>query len=215
MRAGKKFNGKKEYAKGLDYLSIRRFRFRLKCEECKSIITFLTDPKNRDYEMETGASRNFDATREENSDTNKTVVENGPEAEQDSMKLLENRTLDSRREMEMLDRLEEMRQNNRRREQVNVNNLFEPKELEDEMAEEVLAQAAFKGKQNSVKRIDEDEPPPSVIKESPSVIQESKGESNNPAFTIVCKKRKNPHGLLKTKKKKKINMLVSYDSDSN
>ena len=43
---GKKFNARKEFAKGEDYLGIKILRFYIRCPHCTSEITFKTDPKN-------------------------------------------------------------------------------------------------------------------------------------------------------------------------
>jgi hypothetical protein len=60
MYKGKKFNSKKEDCKGEDYMGIRRFRFYIKCVMCSNEIAFKTDPKNTDYECESGATRTFE-----------------------------------------------------------------------------------------------------------------------------------------------------------
>src|SRR5271168_1651757 len=61
---GKKFNARKEDAQE-SYLSIKIYRFYIRCTRCSAEITFKTDPKNMDYTAERGASRNFEPWREE------------------------------------------------------------------------------------------------------------------------------------------------------
>jgi hypothetical protein len=95
MYAGKKFNSKKELIKGEDYLGIKKFRFYIKCCVCSAEITFKTDPKNSDYECESGASRNFELWRETTDAVDAAKKEREEEDKMDSMKSLENRTLDS------------------------------------------------------------------------------------------------------------------------
>ena len=63
MGAGKKFNAKKEEAGS--YLSIKRYRFYIKCSVCSTLITYKTDPKNGDYEIEQGATRIFELRKEQ------------------------------------------------------------------------------------------------------------------------------------------------------
>ncbi|KAH9946423.1 CWC16 protein [Epithele typhae] len=104
---GKKFNARKETVDGEDYYGIKIFRFYIKCTLCSAEITFKTDPKNTDYAAEHGASRNFEPWREE-----KAEEENNP------MKALENRTVDSKREMDILDALQDIRARNARNERV-------------------------------------------------------------------------------------------------
>ncbi|KAL3788892.1 hypothetical protein HJC23_002646 [Cyclotella cryptica] len=113
---GRKFNSKKEPVKGVDgkYLGIQRFRFYIKCSECSRPITFLTDPKNADYEMESGGTRNYEVWHDERK-TNEQFEKDVEEDEKmDSMKALENRVLESQREMAELDALEEIRAMNAR-----------------------------------------------------------------------------------------------------
>lgn len=77
---GKKFNSRKEDAKGEKYLGIQIYRFYIRCPECLSEITFKvwpcysigtvwhyhhllqTDPQNADYVPEHGAVRTFQVT---------------------------------------------------------------------------------------------------------------------------------------------------------
>ena len=71
MYRGKKFNSRKEDMPGEDYMGIRKFRFYIKCSVCSAEITFCTDPKNSDYECESGALRNFEMWRENDKKTKK------------------------------------------------------------------------------------------------------------------------------------------------
>jgi hypothetical protein len=107
-----KFNARKETVDGESYLTLRIFRFYIKCPMCSTEITFKTDPQNTDYTMEHGATRNFDFHREA-AIAEREDRERRANAERDNpMQLLENRTLQSRREMDMLDALEEMQDRN-------------------------------------------------------------------------------------------------------
>jgi|EP00970_Alexandrium_tamarense_P012199 hypothetical protein len=113
---GRKFNSKKEPVKGVDgkYLGIQRFRFYIKCGDCSRPITFLTDPKNADYEMESGGTRNYEVWHDENKTNAEFEKQQEEDEKLDSMKALENRVAESQREMAEMDALEEIRAMNQR-----------------------------------------------------------------------------------------------------
>ncbi|KAI9622602.1 hypothetical protein KEM48_007219 [Puccinia striiformis f. sp. tritici PST-130] len=104
------------------------FRFYIKCPRCSNEITFKTDPKHSDYVAEHGAQRNFEPWREEEaakngagSDSEDDVerllaVEQAEleEEQEDSMRSLEKNQIESKREMEILDKLQEIRTRNAR-----------------------------------------------------------------------------------------------------
>eukprot|EP00428_Durinskia_dybowskii_P078822 CAMPEP_0170362602 /NCGR_PEP_ID=MMETSP0117_2-20130122/4418_1 /TAXON_ID=400756 /ORGANISM="Durinskia baltica, Strain CSIRO CS-38" /LENGTH=309 /DNA_ID=CAMNT_0010617027 /DNA_START=57 /DNA_END=983 /DNA_ORIENTATION=- len=120
MYRGKKFNSRTEICKGEDYMGIRKIRFYIKCSVCSAEITFKTDPKNSDYECESGASRNFEVWRETEEAKEQVAAEREEEDANDTMKALENRTLDSKIEMDVLDALDEIRAINQRHERVDT-----------------------------------------------------------------------------------------------
>ncbi|KAF4562568.1 Splicing factor YJU2 [Pleurotus pulmonarius] len=115
---GKKFNARKETVEGEDYYGIKIFRFYIKCTLCSAEITFKTDPKNTDYSAEHGASRNFEPWREEAAVEEEDRLAKLEEEENNPMKALENRTVDSKREMDILDALQDIRARNARNERV-------------------------------------------------------------------------------------------------
>jgi hypothetical protein len=85
---------------------------------CSAEITFKTDPKNTDYSAEHGASRNFEPWREEQAVEEQDRLAKLEEEENNPMKVLENRTIDSKREMDILDALQDIRARNARNERV-------------------------------------------------------------------------------------------------
>ncbi|KAH7889939.1 hypothetical protein F5I97DRAFT_613635 [Phlebopus sp. FC_14] len=115
---GKKFNARKETVEGEDYYGIKIFRFYIKCTLCSAEITFKTDPKNTDYAAEHGASRNFEPWREEKAVEEEDRLARLEEEENNPMKALENRTVDAKREMDILDALQDIRARNARNERV-------------------------------------------------------------------------------------------------
>lgn len=113
---GRKFNSKKEPMGGPEgrYLGIQRFRFYIKCTHCSRTISFLTDPKNTDYEMESGGTRNYEVYKDKERSEEEIALEKEKGEKEDPMKALENRVLESQREMADLDNLEEIRAMNRK-----------------------------------------------------------------------------------------------------
>jgi hypothetical protein len=85
---------------------------------CSAEITFKTDPKNTDYSAEHGASRNFEPWREEKELEEEDRLAKLEAEENNPMKVLENRTVDSKREMDILDALQDIRARNARNEKV-------------------------------------------------------------------------------------------------
>lgn len=108
MYKGTKFNTRMEDVKGEDYLGIKIFRFYYRCTACSAEFCMKTDPKNTDYVVEGGATRNYEPWREREKEKLQSAVEREEEERGNAMKALENRTLDSRREMDMMAALDEM-----------------------------------------------------------------------------------------------------------
>src|ERR1700737_3028119 len=110
---GKKFNARKEDAQET-YLSVKVLRFYIRCTRCSAEITFKTDPKNTDYVAERGASRNFEPWREEKPEETDEERFARLEEENNPMKDLEMKQMDSKREMEIMDQLDQVRASNAR-----------------------------------------------------------------------------------------------------
>ncbi|KFV67778.1 Coiled-coil domain-containing protein 94, partial [Dryobates pubescens] len=115
---GKKFNARKETVQNEVYLGLPIFRFYIKCTRCLAEITFKTDPENTDYTMEHGATRNFQAEKLLEEEEKRMQKEREEEELNNPMKVLENRTKDSKLEMEVLENLQELKELNQR--QANV-----------------------------------------------------------------------------------------------
>ncbi|KIY95144.1 hypothetical protein MNEG_12818 [Monoraphidium neglectum] len=109
MYKGTKFNTLKEDVAGEDYLGIQVFRFYYRCTKCAAEFTMKTDPKTADYVMEHGASRNYEPWREADAAKADAAIQKEEEERGNAMKALENRTLESKREMDLMDTLDEMR----------------------------------------------------------------------------------------------------------
>ncbi|XP_015115248.1 splicing factor YJU2 [Diachasma alloeum] len=122
---GKKFNARKEDVEGDDYLGIRIYRFYIKCTRCLQEISFKTDPKNTDYEIEAGATRNFMALKLAEEQAQREEDEEKEEEATNPMKLLEKRTHQSKQELELLESLEELKDLNRRQQTINYDEMLE------------------------------------------------------------------------------------------
>ncbi|XP_028159500.1 splicing factor YJU2-like [Ostrinia nubilalis] len=99
---GKKFNARKEDVEIEDYLGIRIYSAHGAFK-----ISFKTDPKNTDYEIEAGATRHFRALKLAEEQTKREEEEQKEEEANNPMKLLEYRTEQSTQEIELLESLEE------------------------------------------------------------------------------------------------------------
>ena len=116
MYRGRKFNSKKENVGGAEgkYLGIQRYRFYIKCTACSRPLTFLTDPENTDYEMETGGTRTFEVHKDRDKIKEDVETKELQSEKEDPMKALENRVLASQKEMQDLDNLDEIKAMNMR-----------------------------------------------------------------------------------------------------
>ncbi|XP_055901790.1 splicing factor YJU2 [Eupeodes corollae] len=179
---GKKFNARKEDVENETYLGIRIYRFYIKCTRCLQEISFKTDPQNTDYEIEAGATRNFMALKLAEEQARKEEEELREEEANNPMKLLENRTQQSRNEIELLESLEELRDLNRRQQSVDYETMLqqyntmetekERLERQEREDEEFIKSVTFKNKQSDGKRI--------VVEEIIEDVKVEKTESPDP-----------------------------------
>ncbi|XP_022094708.1 coiled-coil domain-containing protein 94-like [Acanthaster planci] len=175
---GKKFNAKTETVQDETYLGLRIYRFYIKCPKCISEISFKTDPENEDYTLEHGATRLFEAAKMLRKATEQEKREREEEEANNPMKVLENRTKDSKLEMEIIENLEELRELNARKVDVDYAEILRRKaEAEEEMLrkqeeedEAYIAQLFGKQDGGLIKRLeddpDEDEGAPSWLPSS-------------------------------------------------
>jgi hypothetical protein len=238
---GKKFNANKETVDGENYYSIKIFRFYIRCPKCHAEITFKTDPANLDYVAETGAVRNFEPWRDNEVVDEQTKVQRALDEEINPIKALENKTIDSKREMETLDLLDEMRMRNDRLEGVNVDEVLEqliaesPGIADDDEELDRIAKEVFAN--NKISKT----PQQSAIiascitdsdNEDEPVTQKMAASNSDSSSKLLLNKRAGDWSTLLTKKHKvdaipgnsnlvitpnlklKKPMLASYNSDS-
>ncbi|NP_001155925.1 coiled-coil domain containing 94 [Acyrthosiphon pisum] len=159
---GKKFNARKEDAENEDYLGIRIYRFYIKCTRCLQEISFKTDPRNTDYEIEEGATRNFMALKLAQEQEKREEDAEKEEEATNPMKLLENRTQQSKQEIELMESLEELRDLNRRQGNVDYDSMllkYNPAELKEQIKrmQEVEDENTVKNLMGIKRKINENE----------------------------------------------------------
>ncbi|KAI9280298.1 CWC16 protein [Umbelopsis sp. AD052] len=214
---GKKFNARKETVEGESYLNIKIFRFYIRCTRCSAEITFKTDPQNTDYVAENGVSRNFEPWRDEGAESEEQRRQQEEEEEYDPMKALENRTEDSKREMDILDALDEIRTRNARSERVDVDDVMGKLSTEDQgvvkqalneddLEDERLAASIFTSASGQkVRKLNDGDLQPDAV----ALLADSELVKNMPSFKtpLVAKKRKaeDTNSLGITVKKKTVN----------
>ncbi|CAL4949007.1 unnamed protein product [Urochloa decumbens] len=116
---GTKFNARKEDAAGERYLgAIQVFRFYIRCPRCSAEIAFKTDPRNSDYAVESGATRNLEGPWGGAADGDEEDPAAAREGGGDAMAALEGRARAGRREMGAEAALEEARERSARRARV-------------------------------------------------------------------------------------------------
>jgi hypothetical protein len=151
---GKKFNARKERAIGEDFLGLQIFRFYIRCPVCASEIMFKTDLENTDYVCERGATRNYEPWRDETKAFMEMKEDREKTEEHNPMLALENRTLDSKREMDILDALDEIKTKNAQLQQIDpdeiISKLYQGQGIEEQLEDilekedEELARSIFR-----------------------------------------------------------------------
>jgi len=170
---GKKFNSRKETVIGVDYYGIKIFRFYMRCPRCAAEFTIKTDPKNSDYVAEMNCSRNFEPWRDKEQQMEDAKKKRESEEEGDAMKALENRTLDSKIEMDIIDALDEIRALNQRNATIDADTLItQHRKVYDEMQrrlaekdEAELEGIVFKNSPSYVRRVEEPIPDSAILSE--------------------------------------------------
>lgn len=229
---GRKFNARKEHSgeskeyfppasngsaanNNSEYYNISIFRFYIRCTRCSAEVTFKTDPKNMDYTCEKGAIRNFEPWRDHNEkeETEEERLNRLEEEENESaMAKLETKTLDSKREMQIADALDEIRTRNARNERVDQEDVLETllevkdeSQLERERQEkedEEAAKRAFRTDEDKfVRRVIEDaEEAPAQAGPSAATAEETT-KVEIPSFKKTVKRKRDLGAALGIKKK--------------
>lgn len=176
MGKAKKFNAKKETVRGEEYLTLKIFRFYMKCTACAAEFTIKTDPQNSDYVVEAGAVRNFEPWKENAKIVDEAKKQREEEEEGDVMKQLENKSMDSKVELDIMEGLDDIRAINARNAKLSTEEVLEGLHKQYQDADntldpedaEILANTVFKNSKNYVRRIEADvseEPQAKKLKE--------------------------------------------------
>lgn len=186
---GTKFNARKESVEEEKFHGIQIYRFYIRCQRCAAEITFKTDPENLNYQVEKGAQRNFEPWREEKALNEELQQKKEEEEENNPIKALENRTEQSRREMEIMDALDEIRTQNAKEERVS--------------AKEVLRSIAEKEIANETKkRQAEDEEDSLLAKQVFSVVNDKRVKRAKEEDAVAREKAIKASVLTKDKRSK-------------
>ncbi|KAJ2454851.1 Pre-mRNA-splicing factor cwf16 [Coemansia sp. RSA 2336] len=214
---GTKFNARKETTDET-FHSIPIYRFYIRCQKCAAEITYKTDPENANYIAEKGAERNFEPWREEKA-LNEQLDREKEEEEENPIRALENRTKQSRREMEVMDELDEIRLQNARLEGTEAMAVVKNHRKEEEEAlrrqeeeDDRLAKMVFAG-ENRIKRAREEDAVERERAIKQSVCKRADaGKSTNSAISRALQ------GVVKKEKtasseQPSLSMLAAYGSD--
>mmetsp|Transcript_14758 Transcript_14758/g.48259 ORF Transcript_14758/g.48259 Transcript_14758/m.48259 type:complete len:321 (-) Transcript_14758:136-1098(-) len=154
MYKGKKFNSRKEDVEGPEgeYLGIKILRFYFKCVTCSAEFTIKTDPKNMDYEVEGGARANYVPYKDEANQRKAAFDAREASEKDDTMAQLENKTKDSKMEMDILDALDDIRSQNNRVARLEMDEVIERHRLQTQREQELEEQRKL-----AASSLDEDE----------------------------------------------------------
>ncbi len=175
---GTKFNSMKETVQGEDYLGIRIFRFYMRCPNCSSEFTIRTDPKNADYSVELGCTvstlgcahnvtcflilvlqRQMEPWKQADDLRDALLEKRVGDEGGDAMKELENKTLDSKMEMDILDGLDEIKALNARASSIKVDDILAKRAEEDErlgQEDELVLLETFEGRTKRLLHAEDD-----------------------------------------------------------
>lgn len=134
IATGTKFNAKKEVFDDAKYNNLSIYRFYIRCPRCSNRIIYRTDPKERHYEVEQGATENFRALKLAEREAEEAKEAEVEEEKINPMKHLENRTKASKLQMEATEQIQNIRSIKAKFNSVNLDQLIAEKRREREAA---------------------------------------------------------------------------------
>jgi len=169
---GSKIQSNVDKMPGMMYLNrVTIWRFHVRCPCCRSVIVFRTDPENQDYEIVSGGTRSFRSAyvraREAIADeeAEKEIQDNNP------MKLLEDRTFASKRELEAVELLEDLQDVRRRPNNTDATGLLEKRHISDVEKARILLRRQHEE--------DEDEINTMLLKQNAIIVQDEIDDDDN------------------------------------
>jgi len=200
MARGRKFNGKKEEGKDPDYLGTKVLRFHIKCETCSAPMVFRTDPKSSGFVMVSGGRENKTTAGTFNPLADVVEIDVDKVANLDPVAALEQRALETKKEMDILHELEKEMQKSQARNLAAGKplDLSKSDDVEQINDEEESAVRAFREKQRLLEFQTDSVFAP--VKVSLDGLNKSKTDES---FSFVRK----------VKKSKTTSSLVPYDDD--
>jgi len=219
---GKKFNARKEDVMGETYLGIQIYRFYIKCTKCLREITFKTDPANGDYELEHGAIRNFESIRLAEKQAKEEATKEAEEEALNPMKLLENRTRDSRQEMAAIEALEDIKELNARHADIKIEQMLAQKreqekqyellkkQLEEE-EDEAEIRKAFGGKPIAKADPDDDDETEEIVEKEEEILPLSINDTKPKASISFAQ----PNNAKKQPPKNSLSMVIKKKPTTN
>jgi len=131
LRVGTKINMRKETVPNEFYLTIPIYRFYMKCYFCYSEMTMKTDPKTHDYVMEIGAVRLYESWKDARAAEELLKEIRKDEEEGNTMTFLEHKTYDSKREMDILEAIDEIRVMSKKNARIDIETLLDAMQKRD------------------------------------------------------------------------------------
>jgi len=115
MYRGRKFNAKKEEGADPSYLNTKVLRFHIKCETCSAPIVFRTDPKSGGFVVVSGARENKTTAGGFNPLADVVEKDEVPTEGLDAIAALEARAMETKKEQQVIQELEEELQRSKSR----------------------------------------------------------------------------------------------------
>jgi len=154
---------------GMYFGKLTIWRFHVRCPNCKAVIVFRTDPEHRDYDIVSGATRSFRSAyvraRQEHADeiAEKEIEDNNP------MKLLEDRTLASKNELEQVELLEDLQEIREKPSQTDAKDLLNMRNLNELEKAKLLLQEGAKNDELEIKEM--------LIKQNTVILEEDENDN--------------------------------------